>query len=59
MTIETGADLEGLRRVGRVVAQVRDEMLARIEPGMTTAELDAIGSALLEQHGAPSAPRLQ
>jgi methionyl aminopeptidase len=58
MTIETQEDLEGLRRVGRAVAIVRDEMLARAQAGMTTRELDAIGEQLLARQGVRSAPRL-
>src|SRR5690606_30296456 len=33
-------------------------MLKAIEPGMTTAELDRLGSDLLDQWGAKSAPRV-
>jgi methionyl aminopeptidase len=58
MTIETQHDIDGLKRVGRVVAAVLQEMLDAIEPGMTTAELDSIGGALLDRHGARSAPEL-
>ncbi len=58
MTIENERDIEGLKRVGRLVATVLDTMLARLEPGMTTAQLDGIGRALLEQAGARSAPEL-
>ncbi len=58
MTIETQEDVEALRRVGRAVAIVRDEMLARAQPGMTTRELDEIGGRLLAQQGVRSAPRL-
>ncbi len=58
MTIETQGDLDGLRRIGRIVSLVLHEMLEKIEPGMTTAELDACGAALLESHGARSAPRI-
>ncbi len=43
---------------GRVVAMVRDTMLGAVEPGMTTQELDDIGSGLLEECGAQSAPKL-
>lgn len=57
MTIENQNDMDGILTVGSVVAQVRDTMLAAVEPGMTTAELDAIGAQLLEQLGAQSAPR--
>jgi len=58
MTIETQRDIDALRRVGRVVAAVLREMLDAIEPGMTTAELDAVGRAALARHGARSAPEV-
>ncbi|WP_140725860.1 type I methionyl aminopeptidase [Pseudomonas sp. Hp2] len=58
MTIESPSDLEGLQRIGRLVAQVREAMLAAAVPGMTTAELDAIGERMLAEAGARSAPRL-
>lgn len=58
MTIETENDVVALKRIGRIVSYVLDEMLAAAEPGMTTRELDALGAALLERHGARSAPRL-
>ena len=58
MTIGTQNDLEGLKRVGRVVSKVLKDMLDAIEPGMTTGELDVLGARLLESHGARSAPRI-
>jgi methionyl aminopeptidase len=58
MTIESQHDLDGILNAGRVVAKVRDTMLAAVEPGMTTAELDDIGRRLLDQLGARSAPQL-
>ncbi|MBN8923784.1 MAG: type I methionyl aminopeptidase [Rhodanobacter sp. 68-29] len=58
MTIETENDVVALKRIGRIVSYVLDEMLAAAEPGMTTRELDALGAALLERHGARSAPQL-
>lgn len=58
MTIETDQDVRALQRVGRVVAQCLREMQLHAEPGMTTAELDAIGAAFLEGHGARSAPQV-
>jgi methionyl aminopeptidase len=57
MSIETQADLDALRRVGRVVAETIAEARRRICPGMTTAELDAIGEEVFARHGARSAPR--
>ena len=58
MTIETEDQLEKLRVIGRIVAWVLKEMMRRAEPGMTTAELDAIGAELLASEGARSAPKL-
>jgi methionyl aminopeptidase len=58
MSIEGPDDLEGLRRVGRVVAHARDAMLAEVRAGISTAELDEIGRDVLRAHGARSAPQL-
>lgn len=58
MTIETEDDVIALKRVGRIVSYVLQEMLDAAEPGMTTRELDSLGGKLLEQHGARSAPKL-
>jgi methionyl aminopeptidase len=58
MTIDSEEDLEGLRRAGLVVAEARDAMVAAVEPGVTTGELDAIGRETFRRHGARSAPRV-
>lgn len=58
MSINDEQDIEGLKRVGAVVAAAREAMGARVAPGVTTAELDAIGKEILDRHGARSAPRL-
>jgi methionyl aminopeptidase len=58
MTIETEEDLARLRAIGRIVASCMQHMAERMEAGMTTAELDAIGAAYLELHGARSAPQV-
>jgi methionyl aminopeptidase len=58
MSIESDKDLYALKRIGRVVALALSEMRQQIQPGMTTAELDDIGRAVLTRHGARSAPQL-
>jgi methionyl aminopeptidase len=58
MIVTGDADIAGLQRIGRIVARVMDAMLESLEPGMTTAELDAQGAKLLAAHGARSAPQL-
>jgi methionyl aminopeptidase len=57
VSIETAAELEALKRVGRAVAATIAEARLRLRPGMTTAELDGIGAEVLARHGARSAPR--
>jgi methionyl aminopeptidase len=58
MTIDSPADLKGLKRVGRVVGLAIQEMKENTRPGITTGELDAIGAAVFARHGARSAPQL-
>jgi methionyl aminopeptidase len=58
MTIETMEELEGLKRIGKIVANCLQHMARRMEPGMTTRELDSIGRDFLAAHGARSAPQL-
>ncbi|CEJ14559.1 Methionine aminopeptidase [bacterium YEK0313] len=58
MTISSDEDLIGLQAIGRIVARVLEAMGKAIEPGMTTAELDQLGRALLDQAGARPAPEM-
>jgi methionyl aminopeptidase len=58
MTIDNQEDLDGLARAAAVVREAREEMAARVVPGITTGELDAIGRDVFRRHGARSAPRL-
>ncbi|ODT57705.1 type I methionyl aminopeptidase, partial [Paracoccus sp. SCN 68-21] len=57
MTITHQDDLDGLRAIGRIVANTMHAMAAAMEPGMTTLELDRIGQDLLERDGAVSAAK--
>jgi methionyl aminopeptidase len=58
MSIEGPDDLEGLRRIGAIVARARDAVLTEVRAGVTTAELDEVGRDVLLRHGARSAPKL-
>lgn len=58
MTIQSKGDLEGMQRVGRIVARVLLEMRRAVRPGISTGELDAIGARLARRLGARSAPQL-
>jgi methionyl aminopeptidase len=57
MSITSPADLDGIRRAGRIVASALEAMRSSVVPGITTGALDAIGESVLAQHGARSAPR--
>mgnify|MGYP003604945963 FL=1 len=57
MTITHEDELDGLKAIGRIVANTMQAMAGAMEPGMTTAELDGIGRALLEREGAVPAPQ--
>ncbi|RZL03551.1 MAG: type I methionyl aminopeptidase [Rubrivivax sp.] len=58
MTIENEDDVIALKRIGKIVSCVLQQMLDAAEPGMTTRELDSWGATWLERHGARSAPKL-
>ncbi|WP_336813687.1 type I methionyl aminopeptidase [Bosea sp. MMO-172] len=58
MTISNDDELQALKEIGGIVARTLAVMGKAIEPGMTTAELDAIGRGYLERHGARPAPEL-
>jgi methionyl aminopeptidase len=57
MTVERDEELIALQHAGRLVRATMDAMSAALEPGMTTLELDRVGEAFAELHGAVSGPR--
>ncbi|HEY0512290.1 MAG TPA: type I methionyl aminopeptidase [Thermoanaerobaculia bacterium] len=58
MTISSKDDLDGMTRVGKLVGAAIQVMREAARPGMTTAELDAVGADFLRRRGARSAPQL-
>jgi len=58
MSITSPDQLEKLKACGRVVAKALRAMAAAVRAGVTTAELAAIGSKVLTEHGARSSPPL-
>jgi methionyl aminopeptidase len=58
MSISTEKDLEQLKKIGLIVADCLQLMASKIEPGMTTKELDQIGAEYLATFDAKSAPIL-
>ncbi|WP_456278647.1 type I methionyl aminopeptidase [Bacillus sp. AK128] len=57
MIAKTEADFNGLKEIGKIVASIRDEMVQRTIPGITTKELDDIARELFKIAGAVSAPK--
>jgi len=56
MSIKSQAELKKLQAIGQIVRAALDEMSQAVRPGVTTAEIDAIGAAVLARHGAESSP---
>jgi len=51
-------ELEGMRAAGAVVRLMIEAMRQAVRPGVTTAELDGVGAAVMREHGANSAPAM-
>ena len=58
MSVDTPEQLDGLKRVGRVVAETIAAVRRAALAGVTTAQLDAIAEDVFERHGARSGPIL-
>jgi methionyl aminopeptidase len=57
MSIQTEEELRQLRIVGMIVRKALNAMTAAVEPGISTAELDAICAGVFAENDASSAPR--
>ncbi|MFJ7640249.1 type I methionyl aminopeptidase [Peribacillus sp. NPDC097206] len=57
MIAKTEEDFNGLKEIGKIIASIRDELVQRSVPGVTTKELDDIAGELLKKAGAISAPK--
>jgi len=57
--VNTEADIEGLRKSGRIVAKVLWEMINVLRPGITAKKLDEIAGKALKQLNSNSAPLLE
>lgn len=56
MIITSDDELQKLKEIGRICALAVQTMADKLEPGITTKELDDIGRKVLEDNGAQSAP---
>ncbi|RUL51607.1 type I methionyl aminopeptidase [Lysinibacillus antri] len=59
MIVKTKEELEALKKIGRICAEIRDAMRAATKPGVTTKELDEIAGRMFEEKGAISGPKGQ
>ncbi len=57
MIIKNDTELEALKEIGLIVAEVLYKMGLAVEPGISTRELDAMGLRWLTEAGAKSAPQ--
>ena len=55
IVLKTPAEIEVMRRGGRILQKVMDRILERVGPGMTTLELDRVAQAELKKYGAKPA----
>ncbi len=52
VTLHNPADFEGMRRAGRLAAEVLDLMVPEVKPGVTTEYLDKLAYDYVVSHGA-------
>src|ERR1700680_3469359 len=58
MSINGPEELAGMRAAGAIVRRMLEAMKRAVRPGISTAELDAVGASVMREHGAQSAPQL-
>ncbi|MBN66805.1 MAG: type I methionyl aminopeptidase, partial [Rickettsiales bacterium] len=56
ITIHSKEDYEGMRKAGRLSAEILDELTDMIEPGMTTLAIDEYVHKRITEAGAVPAP---
>ncbi|WP_040982784.1 type I methionyl aminopeptidase [Oceanobacillus jeddahense] len=57
MIAKTEEDFNGLKEIGKICGAIRNELVQRAKPGITTKELDEIAGEMFEKAGAQSAPK--
>ncbi|MBS4177471.1 type I methionyl aminopeptidase [Lederbergia citrea] len=57
MIVKTDEELTGLKEIGSIVGTIRDEMVQKTKPGITTKELDDLAGELFDKFGALSGPK--
>lgn len=57
MVAKTKKDFDGLREIGKICGEIRDQLVYSTKPGTSTEELDEIAKEMFEKAGAQSAPK--
>lgn len=57
MIAKTEEDFQGLKEAGKIMGIIRNELVRKTQPGITTKELDDFAGELFEQYGAISGPK--
>ncbi|WP_332646180.1 type I methionyl aminopeptidase [Lysinibacillus sp. 54212] len=57
MIVKTQEEIDAFKKIGRIVAEIREEMKAATKPGVTTKDLDEIAGRMFEEVGAISGPK--
>ncbi|WP_368645703.1 type I methionyl aminopeptidase [Alkalibacterium putridalgicola] len=57
MIAETKEDFNGLKAIGKICGSIRDTLVEKTVPGITTKELDELAGRLFQEAGAQSAPK--
>lgn len=58
MCVKTAEEFEGMRRAGSIAREILNTMEQATRPGITTAELDDLGTTVMRRRGARSAPAM-
>lgn len=56
MIVKHEEELQALKKIGRIVAEIREALKEATVPGITTKQLDDLAGRLFEEKGAVSAP---
>jgi methionyl aminopeptidase len=57
VTIKRAAEIDRMRAAGQILVEILDVLKAEVRPGVTTGDLDAIASRMMEDAGAVSSFR--
>ena len=51
VTVKSSQEIELMRKAGKILAAVHQELGKRIKPGMSTLDIDRIGEEMIRSYG--------